>query len=196
MARKSDSEKDIQSKILLEQLNTFTVGPAKGQSGDTVPDTVFDVDDFSRIRNQLNIQLNNLEALNMLNTIGQITNMQSMSGPIPGTGVIKQVQVTQASTSATLFRPNAGEVWEFLDWSGAVANGGGATINHYVYMYDAVNDKTVSLMFLQSSTTTPKDAQPGSRLFIDHNMYITVSSGIGSIAGATVDWLGAFIRVR
>ena len=193
MARKEDSEKDTQSKILLEQLNTFTVGPPYGVTGDSVPDTVFEVGDFDRIRNQLNLQLTNMEALNMLNTIGQITNTQG-TGPIPNTQVIKTATVTDSSVTATIFRPDPGQVWLWQDWDASVSNGGGANINHYTYVTDGSN--TCYIYFNQTTSTTPKDAQPNSVIYVTHDVYAGVQSNIGSISGASVVWKGVFIRVR
>jgi len=80
VARKEDSKADKQARLILDQLNTKTVGPplsTTGLTGDQAPDTIFDVDDFRKIRNQINLQLSNVEALNLLNMIGQITNMQA-----------------------------------------------------------------------------------------------------------------------
>ena len=97
MARKVDAEADAASKAILDQLQTKTVGAppsSTGLTGDQLPETIFDVDDFETVKNQVTLQLSNLELLNVLNTIGQMTNTQSQSGPIPKTGKVVTLTTT------------------------------------------------------------------------------------------------------
>jgi len=117
MARKEDATKDKPSTIILEQLSTKTVGPpptATGLTGDQLPNTIFNVDDFDKIRNQINLELTNLEVLNVLNTVGQITATQSVSGPIPKTSQIVSVTGSDSNVNKTLFTGIAGQVWELM----------------------------------------------------------------------------------
>jgi len=116
MAIVDDVRKDKRTSNVLKQTNTKTVSapPAStGLSGDQLPDEVFTVDDYDLVKNQVNLEEDNYQLLEALNTMGQITNMQSQSGPIPGTLKI----VTSTGTAAgnnIAFQPNAGEVWELI----------------------------------------------------------------------------------
>ena len=191
MARKEDSEKDAQSKRLLEQLNTFTVGAAPGQLGDSVPDSVFDVDDFKSIKRQMNLQLTNLEAFNMLNTLGQITNMQSQSGPIPMTGVGKTTGALTSTGKVTVFQPDPGEVWQVMamsmDPEGSGAYRGIGTL------VDRTNGEGIIEIFDVCGTGSAEALRYDTPIYIDHELYlvfnvITVDTSLRLNA--------AFIRVR
>jgi len=126
MAIVDDVRADRRTKNVLTQTNTKTVGPppiATGLIGDQLPEEVFSVADFDQVRNQVTLEDKNFELLNALNIMGQITNMQSQSGPIPGTLKI----VTSTGTSAgnnIAFQPAVGQVWELTAASfGAVGSG-------------------------------------------------------------------------
>ena len=126
MAIVDDIRGDKRTKVVLDQTNTKTVGPplsSTGLIGDQLPDSVFTVEDFDTVRNQVNLEASNFQLIDSLNTMGQVTNMQSQSGPIPGTLKI----ITSTGTSAgnnIAFQPPAGEVWELCAASfGAVGSG-------------------------------------------------------------------------
>lgn len=126
MAIVDDIRNDKRTKNVLAQTNTKTVGPppsSTGLTGDQSPAEVFTVEDFDQVRNQVNLEDKNYQLLEALNTIGQITNMQSQSGPIPGSLKI----VTSSGTAAgnnIAFQPSSGEVWELTAASfGAVGSG-------------------------------------------------------------------------
>lgn len=123
MARKKDAEDDPQAKLIAEQLNEFTVGPPQastGLIGDQTPENIFDSDDFDRISNQITLQMKNVEVLNLLNTIGEITGTNSSSGPLLGSGQVAEVLDTTGSGVVTseLLVPRPGEAYEVtaLDW--------------------------------------------------------------------------------
>ena len=59
MARKVDAEADFASKAILDQLQTKTVGAppsSTGLTGDQLPETIFDVNDFDTVKNQVTLQ--------------------------------------------------------------------------------------------------------------------------------------------
>jgi hypothetical protein len=121
-----DIKGDKRTKNVLDQTNTKTVGPppaATGLVGDQLPDTVFSALDFDQIKNQVNLEAKNFQLLETLNTMGQITNMQSQSGPLPGT--LKIVTTTGTSAGNNIaFQPDVNEVWELTAASfGAVGSG-------------------------------------------------------------------------
>jgi hypothetical protein len=121
-----DIRKDRRTKNVLAQTNTKTVSapPAStGLIGDQLPAEVFTVEDFDIVKNQVHLEEKNFQLLEALNTIGQVSNMQSQSGPIPGT--LKVVTSTGTSAGNNIaFQPAAGEVWELTAASfGAVGSG-------------------------------------------------------------------------
>ena len=139
MARKKDAEEDFASKAILDQLQTKTVSvppSSTGLIGDQLPETVFDISDFNQVKNQVTLQLSNLELLNVLNTIGQITNTQSTSGPIVST--MKIVTASSDGSLVTIFRPDQGEVWEVNALSQTRTNATGSTTTA-IYIYDGTN---------------------------------------------------------
>ena len=151
MARKEDSKADKQARLILDQLNTKTVGPplaTTGLTGDQAPDTIFTVDDFDKIRNQINLQLSNVEALNLLNTIGQITHTQS-NGPIPNTQFCVATTDTAGtgSPSGDIYAPAYGTVWQIvaLEWKTKNAN----AINFKIE--DTTNDVTALIDYKTST---------------------------------------------
>jgi len=188
-----DIKGDKRTKIVLDQTNTKTVGPplaATGLTGDQQPEEVFTVGDFDTVKNQVNLEAANFQLLDSLNTMGQITNMQSQSGPIPGTSVIKTVTVSDNGIS-TIFRPDAGQVWLWMNWSASTTGQGGATINHYTYLSDgSLND---ALSVITAASTTPKNETPYSVVYVTHEVYASVQS---LITTGSVTWYGSFVRVR
>ena len=193
MAIVDDIKGDKRTKIVLDQTNTKTVGPplaSTGLIGDQLPDEVFTAGDFDTVKNQVNLEALNFQLLDSLNTMGQITNMQSQSGPIPGTSVIKTATVSDNSI-ATLFKPDPGQVWLWMNWSASTSGQGGASINHYSYLSDgSVND---ALSVITTASTTPKDETPHSVVYVTHEVFASVQS---LITTGSVAWFGSFVRVR
>ena len=115
MAIVDDIKRDRRTKNALAQTNTKTVSapPAStGLTGDQTPAAVFTVEDFDLVKNQVHLEEENFQLMEALNVMGQITNMQSQSGPIPGTGQVKQTLLADGSTGHTnVFVPATGEVW-------------------------------------------------------------------------------------
>lgn len=116
-------EIDKRTSNILDQTNSKTVGAppsSTGLAGDQLPDTIFTASNFDLIRNQINLEALNLDALQMLNVLGQITNTQSQAGPIVNTQVVKRINDTTGSGNPTgdIFVPDHGTVWELctLDW--------------------------------------------------------------------------------
>lgn len=193
MAIVDDIKGDKRTKTVLDQTNTKTVGPPQastGLIGDQLPDEVFTVGDYDLVRNQINLEAANFQLLDSLNTMGQITNMQSQSGPIPGTSTIKNVTVTDG-TVTTLFQPDAGEVWLWMNWSASTSGQGGSTINHYTYLSDGSYNDYLSV--ITAASTTPKNETPYAAIYVTNEVYAKVSSGITT---GSVVWLGSFVRVR
>jgi len=189
----------IQSGVtakVVSQLSSKTVGPpltTTGLTGDKTPDTILQVSDFDKVKNQINIELANLEVLERLNQIGQITNKQSQSGPIGGT--MKMIQKTYTSTDddEDFFKPTEG-VWQLLGGD-TLSSGGTGSIN---WSYTDDND-VYSFIFKTSVNGQEPIFQDSQNNNIGHALYITpecwLHANIISVATSIRPTL-AFIRVR
>lgn len=70
-------------------------------------------DNFSSATDQTFIEECNLDEFKLINVIGQATNMQSQSGPIPGT-MKATTQTYDDNAYYNLFSPGNGEVWKVV----------------------------------------------------------------------------------
>ena len=129
MAIVDDIKKDRRTKQVLDQTNTKTVGPplsTTGLVGDQLPEEVFTIEDFERVRNQVTLESDNFQLLRTLNLMGQITNMQSQSGPLLNTGRVVAITDTTGSGSpvVTILEPKVGEAYEITaaEWQIKNAN--------------------------------------------------------------------------
>ena len=197
MARKADAEADAASKAILDQLQTKTVGAppsTTGLTGDQLPETIFDVDDFDTVKNQVTLQLSNLELLNVLNTVGQVTNTQSQSGPIPKTGQVTDLQVTGENDGTyTLLQPGPGEVWEILGGSAKTTNV--VTVRYRVQVEDN-NNSAIAEIADESVSANEVIFDPSAfPVYVDENIRLRVAiSGTTASSIANVNLLA--VRVR
>jgi hypothetical protein len=195
VARKEDAEKDPQSKAILEQLNTFTVGPppaSTGLVGDQTPAGVMDPVKFDTVKNQMTLQMSNLEALNVLNTIGLATGSQSSSGPLVGSynnPMMKLVSVTTTTQgTVTWFRPDPGEVW-VLQAAAVIEDD---SSYHNIFLMD---DAGTDLFVGQETGGTLYNPSPHLKIYGSYDLYwaynIPTSPG-----GGNNTIRGAFYRIR
>ena len=173
-----DIRKDRRTKNVLAQTNTKTVSapPAStGLTGDQLPAEVITDADFALERNQVHLEEKNFQLLEALNTMGQISNMQSQSGPIPGTMTVEDVSVSSSATWTTLFTGKPGEVYECNQIGiGSIVNRSG-NLTVYVRAYDVPNDKAVVIDF--TTITGSADTNLGdldTPLYVDQNIRIDV----------------------
>lgn len=73
------------------------------------------------------------DEMRRLNLVGQASNQQSASGPMPDTGRIEEL-VSESSGIQTLFRPDAGEVWQLT----GVSTGSAVNATIVLHLYDGV----------------------------------------------------------
>ena len=197
MARKKDAEEDFASKAILDQLQTKTVGAppsSTGLIGDQLPETIFKVTDFDQVKNQVTLQLSNLELLNVLNTVGQVTNTQSQSGPIPDTQKIIQRTYTSTTDDEIFFRPDSGQVWVLVGGD-TVGSGGTGSIQWSL----TADSSTFALIFQTSVSGQEPIGQNSTNnnmmtpLYISHTNYLYANiSAVATSVRATL----SFIRVR
>ena len=202
MARKVDAEQDAASKAILDQLQTKTVGAppsTTGLTGDQLPETIFDVDDFTTVKNQVTLQLSNLELLNVLNTIGQVTNTQSQSGPIPKTSVVVQTVLTTSNLDGVIYAPKPGEVWQVVG-VGMVMDAGVQSGTAYLKIEDASDSSNAAIIAEMGTSGSIEsfDDNFGGPIYIDENTKLIAryfKSG-GFPSGDTVTYGTVLIRVR
>jgi hypothetical protein len=153
---KNAIDKNKRKSAIFGQLATKTVGPPLASTGivaadGAVPATVFTVDDFKQIANQINMQEDNEKALEMLNQIGIITDTQSTSGPIPRTQFVKQTNLTAAG-DAIVFEPTADQgVFQLIAADVGTFASGTNTVN--LTLFDTQATATVSLDKVTSAGT-------------------------------------------
>jgi hypothetical protein len=187
------SEHDNPSKRYYNQIQNKTIGPPEastGLVGDQQPESVFTRDNFDQVSNQIALQETNDRLLELVNKVGQATNMQSQSGPIPGTH--KNVTVTDTSTSgnqlAILFSPDPGQVWQLV---GAATGTVNAT-RVELALQDRATDTYVEIG-AETSAATQFDPTGIVPVYITYDVplyYFTVSQTGNTTINASV------IRVR
>lgn len=198
LARRKDAEEDFAARAILDQLQTKTVGAppsSTGLTGDQLPETIFDLADFETVKNQVTLQLSNLELLNVLNTIGQITNTQSQSGPIPNTFKIEVATTSTSGDIISAFTPNPGEVWQLVGAIGTSGSGTSGTIFLEVKLFDIKNSRRAEIMSTSTTTGTdiPMTETTQNPIFLDENTRLEVEA---SGTFTTMEFKIPLIRVR
>lgn len=165
-----DIKKDRRTRNILAQTNTKTVSAPAGSTGagDSLPASVFTVADFDLVKNQVHLQEENFQLMEALNTMGQLTSMQSQSGPIPGTMAIEFSLSTSAETT-TVFQPNAGEIWQVVAMSMLPAGAG--SHRGIGSLYEAKGDISVEL-FDSSGSGTAESLSYDTPIFISNDVYL------------------------
>ena len=196
MAIVDDIKRDRRTKNVLAQTNTKTVSapPAStGLVGDQAPAEIFTVTDFELVKNQVHLEEENFQLMEALNTMGQITNMQSQSGPIPGTGKIEIFSGSYSSgTVQDIFTPKIGEVWELIsaDFNATLSSGTVDSVQLYI------SDGTNSVMIGENTGDnfdTFKDFF-ASPILVDNNLTVQGRASDSNITALAVRLL--LIRVR
>lgn len=127
-----------------------------------------------------------------LNTMGQITNMQSQSGPIPGTAKIVTASAAASGSIATIFQPDSGQVWKLIDITVVWTNNSG-TIN----ASPVLEDENGEVIFVGRVSSTAGHHEfpsiPQDSLFITNEVFLRGWSAGTFDSGS---WKAAVIRVR
>ena len=194
MAIIDDIKKDSRTRRVLAQTNTKTVSvpsASTGLVGDSQPAEVFTASDFDLVKNQVHIQEENfMEALNVM---GQLTNMQSQSGPIPGTMKMANTGRIVASTNTTLFQPDAGQVWVC---SGVQidASAGSGSVTAVLNYFDGTNEVRIEAASTSGIAEFNITSTAGP-LYVTSDVYLRITtSSVGAGEECVVN--GAFVRVR
>ena len=146
------------------------------------------VSDYELITDGVHVEVDNLAALEAKNPVGQATNLQSQSGPIPETGKIVATSVAGGgSTSGTIFRPDAGEVWQI---TGATTKAVDAS---RVELHLTDTDWAQGEIGAETAAATQFDPDGWNPVYIDNNVYLNYF--ISGLSGTTA-FNVSFIRVR
>lgn len=192
MAIVDDISRDRRTKNVLAQTNTKTVSapPAStGLVGDQSPAEIFTVEDFDLVKNQIHLEEKNFQLMEALNVMGQITNMQSQSGPIANTAQVVNTNISDSGTN-DVFVPGNGEVWQL----NAAASSAGYTGLSFLIL--KITDTSNSLSVeISSQTSYNTEFSLNEPIYIGYPCKLIIQSG-GSGTGGSTDIAAALIRVR
>jgi len=187
-----DIRRDRRTKNVLAQTNTKTVSapPAStGLVGDQAPAEIFTVDDFDLVKNQIHLEEKNFQLMEALNVMGQITNMQSQSGPIANTAQVVNTNISDAGAN-DVFAPGNGEVWQL----NAAASSAGYTGLSFLIL--KIQDTSNSLSVeISSQTSYNTEFALNEPIYIGYPCKLIIQSG-GTGTGGSTDIAAALIRVR
>ena len=193
MAIVDDIKRDRRTKNVLAQTNTKTVSApsaSTGLVGDQLPAEVFTAADFDLVKNQVHLAEENFQLMEALNVMGQLTNMQSQSGPMPGTASLVQVSDSTGTGSprVTFLKPDPGQVWLFY---GAQTGGSlNATSAQIKLVSDSGGTVKIAQETAAASTFDPVGQGP---TYVTHEVYMVIDF---PGASGTCNAQGVFIRVR
>jgi len=160
---------------LLTQWTTKTLGGS----------TKLSVDDYHLIQDPVHIEDGNIDAFYLTNAVGQATNTQSQSGPMPGTGRIEEL-VSSSSGVQTLFRPDAGEVWQLT----GVSTGTSVNATIILHLYDGTTKVELGQ---ETGVNVVFNPFTMGVVYVDNNVYL--AADYSSNSGET-KCVAGFIRVR
>jgi hypothetical protein len=159
VARKADAIIDPQTLTVLEQLQTKTVGPpppSSGLTGDQLPTNIISIDDLDLVKNQINLEVNNLEAINALTTVAAIAGLQGY-GPIIDSGEITQTAITGSGSGGKqkIATPRKGQVIQVQAVGAEWNTSPGATVTFGFYIQNDETDAQFLIGTISSSSTLP-----------------------------------------
>ena len=196
MARKTDANSDPQTRAILDQLNSFTVGPPQastGLVGDQEPASVIKPADFDQVTNQIHISQPNVEALNLLGMVGPLAGMRSVSGPISQSLQIVSASGDTSGSTFTVFQPDkSDEIWVLNALDFSITGGSGNTT---VIVYLADSSTTLKLLEVTTASTSLVLSDD-----IDAPIYISRDVRLIGIwartSGTSGTFKGSVVRVR
>ncbi len=162
-------------KNLFDQWNTKTLGGS----------TKLSLDNFELIQDPLHVEAPNEDALKLVNLVGQATNTQSQSGAMPDTGRIEEL-ISESSGIQTIFRPDAGEVWQMT----AASTGSSVNATIILHLYDG---STKVELGQETGANVVFNPFTMGVVYVDNNVYL--AADYSSNSGET-RCVASFIRVR
>jgi hypothetical protein len=188
MARKQDSRDDSQALALLAQLNSKTVSNPTDLTGDNTPASVPTVTDFDSLRNGIHLSYENVEALNLLNSLGRITNLTSGSGVIVGTPQVIKITDTDGTGNpeGIIHQPATGEIWTLIAGQTGTMNADKCLLR----LKDEDNSQTIELDNATAGTAKftglDKEIFYDSRCYLDYKFNTATGDCIVKVAVARV----------
>jgi len=167
--------------------------------GDQTPNTIVSLSDIEKVKNQINLEANNIDALEAINTIRAITDLKGY-GPIVDSGKISTATITASGSSGgqKVVTPKKGEVLLLgvMDGYWDTSPGSSITFGYYI-----VNDETDALVL--GGTVSSSSTNPSLSLLFDNQMpqYVTypfsVKITVSSMGSASSILISAYTtRVR
>ncbi len=155
MARKEDVIKDQAARNVINQIDSKVIQrplASTGLSGDQIPADVLTFDDMDRIKSNIRMEENNVEAINLLNSLLSQAGMTSSGlAPIRGTMQTKTANLVNNSVVYVDFGPG---VWHITDIV-VTYTGGSGTISFRLYAYDATDgNAAIELLFGSGTSST------------------------------------------
>jgi hypothetical protein len=155
LARKKDTLDDTQAQQVLDRIgNKILYRPlsSTGLTGDQIPSDTLEFVDIDTIRSIVRTEVQNVEVLNLLNTLTEAGGMNSSgSAPIRGTMQTKTQALTNNAVSYIDFGPG---VWHITDIV-VLLQGGSGTITYRAYAYDATDgNPALELVFGSNTSST------------------------------------------
>ena len=171
---------DPKKSNLYRQLSSEQLGTASKTNFDIAQDSIF-LDSSSE------------DELRRVNLIGQASNLQSQSGPIPGTVALKaSADITGSGLYKTIFQPNEGEIWQLVDTNAQITNATG-TVKLRLVLWDSASSAIVIIDKEDSSVTDEFVMQSPSPIFFDSNVYLR---GWAQGTFDAVSYSAVVVRVR
>jgi len=138
-----DAEPPEESR-LYEELKSKTALP--GASGAITPDLI------DNLKNATFLDYANEDQLRRLVLIMMATGTGSLSGPLPNSMRLQEVETTSSGSRVTQFQPGIGEVWQ-INCTSFTITGGSGTVQLEGY-FESASDTSKRVEFISASTTS------------------------------------------
>ena len=162
---------------LFAQWNTKTLGGS----------TKLGVSDYELITDGVHVEVDNLAALEAKNTVGQATNLQSQSGPIPDTQFVLETDGI-TNSHKTVYQPDAGQVYQLV--AASIISLDGAN-NVILNIEDATTTTRVQIDTFNGTSNPMELNEP---IFISNSAFLTTRTDTASSGNARL--ATSLIRVR
>ena len=149
--------------------------------------------DFKTVRDPVYLDGNSEDELRRINLVGQASNLQSQSGPIPHTVALKSsANITGSGLYKTIYQPEAGEVWQLVDANAAITNATG-TVKLRLVLWDLSSSAIVIVDRQDLSVTDEFVMESPNPIYFDSNVYLR---GWAQGTFDAVSWKAVVVRVR
>ena len=136
------------------------------------------------------------DEMRRLNLVGQASNQQSASGPIPGTLVIQAILTdTSGSKSGNLKVAAAGEVWQLYGFCVSAMTSRSGSCTHEVFLRDTINSLDAEIIDVAASSSQLPLHENNwmGPLYVDENMSVMYEV-TGTFDDATLQFVCARVR--